>query len=99
MGLGLGITLKLYTSVEKRLKLKVRKFWWINPTFVEVTGEKIVGEAFLILNSAVTLRKSDILLTNIYIYVFLEIRFSICVDHIYGRGGSFKPSWFLYQMF
>ena len=26
------------------IKLKVRKFWGLNPTFVEVTGEKLIGE-------------------------------------------------------
>ena len=30
----------VYTRVDKRLKLKVRKFRGITPTFVEVTGEK-----------------------------------------------------------
>ena len=39
--------MKLYTSVAKGLKLKARKFWGLIPTFVEVTGEKLVGEAFL----------------------------------------------------
>ena len=38
-----------YTSVEKGLKLKVRKFWGLIPTFVEVTGEKPVGVTFLVL--------------------------------------------------
>ena len=48
LGLGLGINVKLYTNVAKRLKLKVRKFGGIIPTFVEVAGEKLVGEgAFL----------------------------------------------------
>ena len=42
MGLALGMTLKIYTSVAGRLKLKFRKFWGLNPTFVEVTGEKLV---------------------------------------------------------
>ena len=37
------MTLKFYTSLTKGLKLKVRKFWWLIPTFVEVTGEKLVG--------------------------------------------------------
>ena len=46
LGLALGTNLKFYTSVAKRLKLKVRKFWWIIPTFVEITGEKLVGELF-----------------------------------------------------
>ena len=44
LGLAVGANLKLYTSVAKGLKLKVRKFWGIIPTFVEVTGEKLVGE-------------------------------------------------------
>ena len=41
------MNLKFYASVAKGLKLKVRKFWEVIPTFVEVTGEKLVGEAFL----------------------------------------------------
>ena len=49
------MALKFYTSVAKELKLKVRKFWGLIPTFVEVTGEKLVGLfapplPFLILN-------------------------------------------------
>ena len=40
LGLALGANLKVYTSVAKRLKLKVRKFWGVIRTFVEVTGEK-----------------------------------------------------------
>ena len=32
--------------MQKRLKLKVRKFWGLIPTFVEVTGEKLVGGSF-----------------------------------------------------
>ena len=35
------MTLKFYANVAKGLKLKVRKFWWLIPTFVEVTGEKL----------------------------------------------------------
>ena len=46
--LPLGINLKLHTSVEKGLRLKFRKFWWINPTFVEVAGKKLVGGDFLL---------------------------------------------------
>ena len=37
------MVLKFYTSVAKRLKLKVRKFWELTLTFVEVIGEKLVG--------------------------------------------------------
>ena len=43
LGLTLGTNFKLYTSVAKRLKVKVRKFWGLIPLFVEVTGEKSVG--------------------------------------------------------
>ena len=32
----LGMALKFYTSVTKRLKLRVRMFWWLIFTFVEV---------------------------------------------------------------
>ena len=46
-GLTLHTNLKFYTSLSKGLKLKVRKFWGLTPTFVEVTGEKLVGGTFL----------------------------------------------------
>ena len=51
-GLALSTALKFYTSVAKGLQLKVRKFLGLIPTFVEVTGEKLVGGPFypLILN-------------------------------------------------
>ena len=41
--MGLGTNLKFYTSLSKGLKLKVRKFLGLIPTFVEVKGEKLVG--------------------------------------------------------
>ena len=40
--------LKFDTSVQKWLKLKVRKFLGLNPTFVEVTREKLVRVVFLL---------------------------------------------------
>ena len=46
LGLALGVALKYYTSVEKGLKLKVKKFWGLIVTFVEVTVEKLGREAF-----------------------------------------------------
>ena len=46
LGLALGANLKFYTSMAKGLKLKVRKFWGLIPTFVEVKGEKLVGGLF-----------------------------------------------------
>ena len=46
LGLALDITLKFYRSVAKGLKLKVRTFLELISTFVEVTGEKLVGGLF-----------------------------------------------------
>ena len=42
LGLARGMTLKFYASMEKGLKLKVRNFCGLSPSFVEVTGEKLV---------------------------------------------------------
>ena len=47
LGLELGMALKFYTSVPKLLKLKVRKFCGLIPTFLEVAGEKLVGDIFV----------------------------------------------------
>ena len=59
LGLALGTNLKFYTSMSKELQFKVRKFWKIILTFVDVAGEKLVGDHFgpPILNRV----KSDIL--------------------------------------
>ena len=37
------MALKFYINVVRGLKIKVRKFLGPIPTFVEVTGEKLVG--------------------------------------------------------
>ena len=47
LGLALDMNLKFYNSATKGLTLKVRKFLGVVPSFVEVTGEKLVGRAFL----------------------------------------------------
>ena len=47
LGLAPDMALKFYTSVEKKLKLKVIKFLGLTPTFVEVTWEKMVGGLFV----------------------------------------------------
>ena len=44
--MALGMALKFYTGVAKGLKLKGSKFQRLIPTFVEVTGEKLVGRLF-----------------------------------------------------
>ena len=38
------MTLKFYTTVRKGLKLKVKKFLELIPTFVEVTREELFEE-------------------------------------------------------
>ena len=38
--------LKFYISVTKELKLKIRNFGGLIPTFVEVMGEKLEGGLF-----------------------------------------------------
>ena len=47
LGLALDMNLKFYTSLSKGLKLKLKKFWGLILTFVKVTGENLVGGAFL----------------------------------------------------
>ena len=42
LGLALDMVLTFDISVAKGLKLKVRKFWGLIPTFVEVTEKKLV---------------------------------------------------------
>ena len=42
LGRTLVIPLKFYASVVKRLKPKFKKFLGLIPTFVEVTGEKLI---------------------------------------------------------
>ena len=45
------MNLKFYTRVAKGFKLRVRKFSRLIPTFLEVTGEKLLGSLLcLILN-------------------------------------------------
>ena len=39
------MTLKFYTIVAKRLRLKIRKFVGLIPRFVEVTGKNMVERA------------------------------------------------------
>ena len=47
LGVALGMALKFCTIVAKQLKLKVGTFLWLIPTFVEVTGKKLVRTDFL----------------------------------------------------
>ena len=46
MGLALGMALKHCISAAKGLKLNVTKLFRVIPMFVEITGEKVVGQPF-----------------------------------------------------
>ena len=63
-GLALDMDLKIYTSVAGGLKPKVKKFWGVDPTFVEITGEKLVGGLFGPHSSWIGLRISSINVTK-----------------------------------
>ena len=45
-GTGTRYKLEILHQPVKGLKLKVRKFWWLIPTFVEVAGGKTGGRSF-----------------------------------------------------
>ena len=47
LGLALGMVLKFYTNMAKVVKISVSKFVGLVLTFVEVTGKRLVVEAFL----------------------------------------------------
>ena len=49
--LALVMALKFNTNVVERLKLKARNFWELIPILVEVMREKLVGGAFLTLQT------------------------------------------------
>ena len=46
VGTGTSYGLEILHQCNKRVKAKSQKIWGLIPTFVEVTGEKLVGEAF-----------------------------------------------------
>ena len=81
LGLALVTNLKFYTSVAKGWKLKVKKFWGLICTFLEVTGEKLV-EGHLWVRVRIGLKKlpkvsqnylSGRVLKNIYLGNFMQI--------------------------
>ena len=71
------MALKIYTSVAKELKLKVRKFLGLIPTFVEVTWKKVVGggEGLFahILNRVMVKRDNQFLFQNVQNNEIFEI--------------------------
>ena len=68
LGLALGMVLKFYTNMAKVVKISVSKFVGLVLTFVEVTGKKLVVEAFL---------PSPLLILNkVNVFYVLQIFFS-----------------------
>ena len=72
----LSLALKFYTSVVKRLKLYVRKFWRLIPKFVGVTAEKLVGGPF---HQGLNLFKT-----------FIKVRYTLSVKISSGKRFHWK---------
>ena len=71
------MNLKFYTSVAKVLILKVSKFYGLVPAFVEVTGEKLVGECLFALPSHLNIVKIKESLTKEF-----YIKVSLFLNHL-----------------
>ena len=90
LGLALGTNVKFYTSVTKGLKLKVRMFCGLILTFIEVTGEKLVGGTFPPTLPAYWIRSSQLEaskdkdkdISNFRHWEGLEIKYSIRVKRL-----------------
>ena len=94
--LALGMTLTFYSRVAKGLKLNVRKFCGLSPTFVEVKGEKLVGGTFFApLPSWIGLKVTQPLLCFFaqYFCQFTSLHFHITPDKFACfRGGKPTPN-------
>ena len=99
MGLTLSTNLKFYTSVPKGLKLKVRKSWELIPTFVEVTGEKLVGEPSPPPPSYIGLTKNSLWLLPFYMVVatfsFKKRCAEQCAMQLYQTSLIYYCWWFI----
>ena len=77
--------MKFYTSVAKGLKQKVKKFWGLIPTFVEVTREKLVegrGGAGVSPSLVILNRVKQ---RNIRVFLSRILKSSVCVLEVCGR--------------
>ena len=93
------MALKFYTSVVKGLKPKVRKIFGLSSTFVEVTGEKLVGEGergwlfgFPLSWIGLRLQKQVLLLKVCVRYIFASLFFTFTGEHL-----SNKEKYFLFH--
>ena len=93
--LALGTNLKFYTSVEKGLKIKVRKFLGLVPTFVEVIREK--HSTSLSLTEQKKKKKNEA--KSNANESFSWVKFSLCehnkTKYVYNKFRSSHPEVFL----
>ena len=72
LGLALGKNFKFYTSLSKGLKLKFRKFWRLISSFIDVTGEKLIGGGWLFW---------PLILNRVKVYILI-FRYNYCSNHM-----------------
>ena len=76
------MNLKFYISVEKRLKLNVRRFWGLILTFVEVIREKLVGGPFCPPSSSRIGLASQCFTISMFIFRFFSTYIKIfCISY------------------
>ena len=73
------MALKFCSILAKVLKLKVRKFWRVISTFVEVIEEKLVGGLFALLHPFILSRVKNILLTCLG-FIFKKLHLSVEIE-------------------
>ena len=91
------MALKFYTSVAKGLKLKVRKFWGLIPTFVEVTEKKLIGGLFALPTpNRVKIRKisstGNGTQNDNSIIFYSEFYHFVCIDQTYSLWKHFSEN-------
>ena len=91
LGLARGMALKFYTSMTKVLKLKVRKFWGLIPTFVEVTLKKLTARLFAPPHSHLRATGNKTQNNNSFIF-YSEFYCFVCIDQAYSSWKHFSEN-------
>ena len=97
------MVLKFYISVAKGLHVKVWKFWWLIHTFVEVTGEKLLGGGLFDPPSWIGLNLILIIfpkLTNDFFSISLFFHECSRITEMQGKGEgiSLTPHYHFHQL-